>query len=131
SISVGGTFALNSGTIAFNGVTITGPLQWNNAFVTGSGLTIPSGSTLTIGNSSGTHILQAGAISNSGTVNCSAQCIAFRYGSTFTNNSGGNVNIAGDYLFGWDGNGNAGSITNSGTITKTGGTGSTNLGNQT
>src|ERR1051326_6135972 len=128
SITVAGGLTLDSGTVSFNGLTVTGTTSWNNAVITGTGLTIPGGSTLSV-LTAGTHLMDAGTIASSGTINCSAACIFSRNASSLTNNAGGIVNIAGDYFFGWDGNGGTGTIANDGTITKTTGTGTMTFGN--
>jgi len=129
SITVAGGLTIEGGaTISFNGLTIIGTTTWNNATFTGSGLTIPSGSTLNVLTAS-THMMDGGTITNNGTVNCSAACISSRNASSFTNNASGAVNIAGDFFFGWDGNGGIGAIINDGTLTKSAGTGTATYGN--
>ena len=128
-LTFNGGLTLDGGTLTFNGVSVTGTTTWNNAAISGSGLTIPSGSTLTVANSGGTHLMNGGVISNSGNVNCSATCISSRNGSSFTNGATGSVNVAGDFFFGWDGNGGIGSIVNNGAMTKSAGTGTFTYGN--
>src|SRR5206468_511218 len=123
SISAAGGFTLAGGaqTYTFSGVTFTGSLLVDNAFLTGA-LTLPAGSSLSTQNVNGFHIGDGLTLTNNGTLNLPVSFF-FRNAGGVTNGSGANVNLAGDVDFRWDGNGIAASLTNNGTITKTAGTG--------
>jgi hypothetical protein len=128
--------ALNliSGALAGPGVvTVTGGMDWTGGGITGT-LDIPTGGTLTIStpfNPDGTFFIAGGTLNNSGTVSQSFAGTANQYtgftisqGGTINNLAGGVWNLISDVWL-YTADNSAVSFNNSGTLNKTGGTGTT------
>ena len=124
-----GGLTLNGALDTANTLTVNGTFNWNgNGSITNSTINIPIGSQLNIVGNSGSHLLDAGSISNAGAMTLTGS-LTTRYGATISNLSTGSIDIQGDYQLGWDGNGAVGTISNAGSIIKSSGTGSATLGN--
>ncbi len=139
--TVSGTFTgSGAGTINFSnmvmsiapaGATLDAPaglFQWTGGMITGGPLTLASGSVITI-SGSGTHYLDNGTLDNDGTIDVDGLgSLSFGEGVADTSpgilNNYGTINFLGDEIITNNSVFARGSINNSGTVQKSGGTGS-------
>ncbi|MEO8771139.1 MAG: hypothetical protein ABI402_13665, partial [Ferruginibacter sp.] len=123
-----GNFTLGDGTMQGSGtVSISGNFNWNDGRMEGSGTTtILNGATASFAPGSFTNLDMTGprTINNLGTLTLS-KSLGFESGASLNNS--GTINITGDYSL-FASNGNGSTISNSGTITKSGGAGTSQLG---
>jgi hypothetical protein len=142
---VGTSLVINNGSTAYfspafkvdnltlSGATLTGPgditvnknLLWTSSFMGGSGsTTLAAGGTGTLGGAGSTSFLDTRTFQNGGTLTWSGvNDLAIQNGATFNNLATGVFNIQNDQTIG---NG-PGVLTNSGTLSKSASTGTTNI----
>ncbi len=121
------TLTLTGGTLAGTGnLTLSGASTWSNATMGGTGTTaVNSGVTLTI--SSGVT-LDTRTLNNAGTINLTGpNTWTFANGAVFNNQSGATLNSQADQAISPSGTGTP-VINNTGTFSKTGGTGTSTVG---
>ena len=114
-------------TITWTAATFTGTLTWKQGHFTGV-MTNAAGSTINATASAFARKLDAITFTNQGTFNLATAGVDLTNGASLTNATGANVNIQGDYNLIWDNVGRVATIQNDGTITKTAGAATSNLG---
>jgi uncharacterized repeat protein (TIGR01451 family) len=110
-----------------NAATIVGSMEWKDASLTGTGLTIAGGSTIDVISGAGNVKLDGLALINNGVIELSGASLTLQNGGSLDNQL--TVDIQDNFDLKWGGTGAAGSISNGGTIKKTAGGGTSVIGN--
>ncbi|MDP3286729.1 MAG: hypothetical protein Q8M64_00325, partial [Methyloversatilis sp.] len=132
---VDGALNLTSGTLvvaANRTVTINGALNWTSgATITGGTLNLAAGSTSNFNaNTNGGHLTLSGVtLNNAGTVNYTSEGRSLLINDSTTFNNTGRFNFASDGVV-TENSGNGGNFNNSGTLAKTGGSGTSGFASQ-
>ena len=141
SSTISGDFSLSGGTLSGQGVlTITGNTTWTGGTMSGTGRTVARGG-LTLGGSSGGNsrgyqeFLDGRELDNYGSATLDISTdygqghLYLRDGAVLVNESGASFDFVADGTFVDDGGGapDGGTFVNDGTISKTGGTGNSQI----